>query len=289
MPPILLPLPRIVLCCESSCTRRTLTNFSFFFSDSGYPLVAPPSQLEGRVRSSPRRRRRRYHRPTATSRTGGHRSPCWQPFTATAHRIFTAKTRLIFSHISLLLLSRPSSRLSFKALFFHTALQGYDKQTSPQTGLSPRQGNTLASCYLWHTRRHKFPIVDYLQDETLGVRRISTSPYGRIDQLILGNSADIDLRDDEEPSPSHMASNGGHVEVARVLLKHCADREIRDKYDCLLLQRVLIEGRVAVAWVLLKKRWRCVVFASVKRQVAVSRVEHGADVNAHVLTTRPYI
>jgi hypothetical protein len=37
--PFLLPLPCMVSCCESVSTSRTLANPSFFFSETGYPLV----------------------------------------------------------------------------------------------------------------------------------------------------------------------------------------------------------------------------------------------------------
>ena len=51
----------------------------------------------------------------------------------------------------------------------------------------------------------------------------------------------------------HLASDGGHAEVALVLLEHRADRDIRDKYDCQCspLERASMEGIVGIVWVLL--------------------------------------
>ena len=52
----------------------------------------------------------------------------------------------------------------------------------------------------------------------------------------------------------HLASDGGHVEVARVL-EHPGrgDRDTRDKYDCQCnpLERALMEGIVGIVCVLL--------------------------------------
>jgi hypothetical protein len=43
VPPILLPLPCMVLCCESVCTRSSHANISFFFSDTRLPTCVLPS------------------------------------------------------------------------------------------------------------------------------------------------------------------------------------------------------------------------------------------------------
>jgi ankyrin repeat protein len=78
--------------------------------------------------------------------------------------------------------------------------------------------------------------------------------------LIVEHSQDVNARGfvDEE-TPLHVSSGLGHVEFARVLLKHGADTEARDNNNMSPLDQVASEGHVEVAQVLL---------------------EHGADANA---------
>jgi uncharacterized protein len=54
--------------------------------------------------------------------------------------------------------------------------------------------------------------------------------HGRVDvaQLLLEHGADVDARDNDERSPLHLASDGGHVEAAQVLLERRADRETQN-------------------------------------------------------------
>ena len=48
-------------------------------------------------------------------------------------------------------------------------------------------------------------------------------------QLLLEHGANADTRDDDERSLLHLASGGGHVKVAQVLLEHRAYKETPDK------------------------------------------------------------
>ena len=85
--------------------------------------------------------------------------------------------------------------------------------------------------------------------------------------LIVEQSQDVNARGfDTEETPLHMSSRRGHVENSRVLLKHGADIEARDKRDTSPLAWAALEGHVELARILL---------------------EHGADVDAHKKLQKP--
>jgi hypothetical protein len=112
--------------------------------------------------------------------------------------------------------------------------------------------------------------------------------------LIVEHSQDVNARGfDEEETPLHVSSYRGHVEIARVLLKHGADIEARDSADYSLLESVALRGHVALAQLLLEhgadasaqgkeSRATPLYWASAVGQLAVAQVllSHGADVTA---------
>jgi ankyrin repeat protein len=85
--------------------------------------------------------------------------------------------------------------------------------------------------------------------------------------LIVDHSQDVNAPGlYNEETPLHVSSRRGHVEIARVLLKHGAETEARDKYGFSPLARAAQEGHVELALVLL---------------------EHGADATAHRMRHTP--
>jgi hypothetical protein len=105
--------------------------------------------------------------------------------------------------------------------------------------MSRQQTNSLAlCCLLWHARRHKVPNCRLLfaGRKRSGVRKKKApihvaSRRERVDvvQLLLEHGANADARDDDERSLLHLASDGGHVNVAQALLEDRAYRETPDK------------------------------------------------------------
>ena len=111
--------------------------------------------------------------------------------------------------------------------------------------------------------------------------------------LIAKHSEDVNARGfDTEETPLHVSSRWGHVETARVLLKHGADTEARDNRVLSPLGCVAQSGHVELAQVLLEHgadanaqdSFRCtpLYLASGLGKLAVARVllSHGADVTA---------
>jgi ankyrin repeat protein len=111
--------------------------------------------------------------------------------------------------------------------------------------------------------------------------------------LIVEHSQDVNARGfDEEETPLHVSSRRGHVEIARVLLKHGADTEARDCNDFSPLEQVAYEGHMETAQVLLEhgadvnarddRRCTPLHWASEAGQLVVAQVllSHGADVSA---------
>jgi ankyrin repeat protein len=111
--------------------------------------------------------------------------------------------------------------------------------------------------------------------------------------LIVEYSQDVNARGfTDEETPLHVSSCQGHVEIARVLLKHGADTEARDNCDRSPLVWVALEGHVELAQVLLehgadanshdKERCTPLYWASGEGHLAVAQVllSHGADVTA---------
>ena len=111
--------------------------------------------------------------------------------------------------------------------------------------------------------------------------------------LIVEHSQDVNARGfDEEETPLHVSTRLGHVESARVLLKHGADTDARDDVDASPLERAAHEGRMELARVLLELgtnanshdflRWTPLHWASEVGQLAVAQVllSHGADVTS---------
>jgi ankyrin repeat protein len=111
--------------------------------------------------------------------------------------------------------------------------------------------------------------------------------------LIVEHSQDVNARGfGEERTPLHVSSHWGHVEVARVLLKHGADTEARDGDNSSSLEHGAVGGYVALAQLLLehgadanaqdKKRRTPLYWASETGQLAAAQLllSHGADVTA---------
>jgi ankyrin repeat protein len=111
--------------------------------------------------------------------------------------------------------------------------------------------------------------------------------------LIVEHSQDVNAWGfDREETPLHVSSRLGHVEITRVLLKHGADIEARDKRDWSPLDRATTKGHVELTRVLLehganvnardKRRRTPLYLASDWGKPAVVQVllRHGADVNA---------
>ena len=111
--------------------------------------------------------------------------------------------------------------------------------------------------------------------------------------LIVEHSQDVNARGfDGKETPLQVSSRLGHVEVARVLLKHGADTEARDTDDFSALEHVALDGHVELTQVLLehgtdanaqdKERCTPLYWAADIGQLAVAQVllSHGADVNA---------
>ena len=111
--------------------------------------------------------------------------------------------------------------------------------------------------------------------------------------LIAKHSEDVNARGfDTEETPLHVSARWGHVETARVLLKHGADTEARDNRVLSPLGCVALSGHAELAQVLLEHgadanaqdSFRCtpLYLASGLGKLAVARVllSHGADVTA---------
>jgi ankyrin repeat protein len=112
--------------------------------------------------------------------------------------------------------------------------------------------------------------------------------------LIVEHSQDVNARGfDIKETPLHFSSGRGDVEVARVLLKHGADTETRDRSDYSPLDRAVMWEYVELAQVLLehganvnstgqeKVILRCIVHANRgKPAVALVLLRHGADVKS---------
>ena len=111
--------------------------------------------------------------------------------------------------------------------------------------------------------------------------------------LIVDHSQDVNARGfDGKETPLHVSSRQGHVEVARLLLEHGADREVRDKNDWSSLERALNKGPVELVNVLLDygadanardgKSRTPLYWASDwgKPEVVRALIEHGADLKA---------
>ena len=111
--------------------------------------------------------------------------------------------------------------------------------------------------------------------------------------LIVEHSQDVNARGfKRQETPLHVSSRLGHVEITRVLLKHGANTEARDKYDYSPLDRAARRGHEKLAQVLLehgadanaqsKQRFMPLYLASQRGHLAVARVllSHGADVTA---------
>ena len=114
--------------------------------------------------------------------------------------------------------------------------------------------------------------------------------------LITEHSQDVNARGfNKKEAPLHVSSRQGHVEIARVLLKHGADTEARDDSDFSPLERVTHHGPAELAQVLLEHgadvnaqdEGRCtpLYWASVAGCLAVVQVllSHGADVTARCM------
>ena len=110
-----------------------------------------------------------------------------------------------------------------------------------------------------------------------------------VEFLIISHSQVVDSRCLDKTALC-IASRNGHSEVARVLLEHGADTEIKD--DLSPLQRASYEGHAEVVQLLLEfgadvearsqYNNNALIFASAKGQLAAVRVllEHGAAVNS---------
>ena len=111
--------------------------------------------------------------------------------------------------------------------------------------------------------------------------------------LIIEHSQDVNARGfDDKETPLHVSSRLGHLEIARVLLEHGADRETRDKNDFSSLERASIGGYLELVQMLLEyganvnawdmdrrtpldlaSRWK-------NPRVILELLKHGADVKA---------
>ena len=111
--------------------------------------------------------------------------------------------------------------------------------------------------------------------------------------LIVERSQDVNTRDfGSGETPLLVGSRKGHSEVARVLLEHDADTEIRDKRSWSPLDRASENGSMEVVQVLLehgadlkaldRNDWTALHVASMngKLSVALVLLENGADTNA---------
>ena len=112
--------------------------------------------------------------------------------------------------------------------------------------------------------------------------------------LIVERSQNVNARGfDEEVTPLGVASQWGHTEVARVLLEHGTDTEIRDKGDWSPLERASSElGHVDIVQVLLEhganvgaldeNNQTALHIASAHGQLESARIllQHGASANA---------
>jgi ankyrin repeat protein len=111
--------------------------------------------------------------------------------------------------------------------------------------------------------------------------------------LIVEHSQDVNARSlHKDETPLHVASRGGHADIAKLLLEHGADVEVQDDLKCTPLRLASQAGHVEVARVLLeygadieghgKDDSSPLGVASLCGHVEVARVllEHGADVDS---------
>jgi ankyrin repeat protein len=122
----------------------------------------------------------------------------------------------------------------------------------------------------------------------------STGIEDVVEFLVISHSRNVKSRCLDNKTALSIASQMGHSKVARFLLEHGADMEIRDSIGWGPLRQASSEGHVEVVQLLLefgadveaKNQYNnnALMFASVRGHLAVVRVllEHGANVKARV-------
>jgi ankyrin repeat protein len=116
-----------------------------------------------------------------------------------------------------------------------------------------------------------------------------------VEQLAIGHPRAVrSWRFDDQSTPLHLASRGGHVEVARSLVKHGADVKAKDYHRSTPLHLAMQEGSVDLARLLVehgayvrakdKDGWTPLHLAVRERSVDLTRflVKNGADLKAKV-------
>ena len=90
-------------------------------------------------------------------------------------------------------------------------------------------------------------------DNSTPLHLASSGGHVEAARILLEHGADPTAHDDNGATPLHLASSGGHVEAAQILLEHGADPTAQDKNGATPLHLASSRGQVEVAQILLER------------------------------------